>query len=78
MPNPGKTEKKSEFISRCVPMLMDEGKTQDQALGQCYGVWKQAKEKAGMSANLGNGDEIICLDDEIDIKKELEELDKKE
>lgn len=34
-------ESESEFISRCVPYLMDEGKTQDQALGACYGMWRQ-------------------------------------
>jgi hypothetical protein len=78
MPNPGKNEKQSEFISRCVPILMDEGKTQNQALGQCYGVWKQAKKKANSTALLGNGDEMINIDEEIDIKEESKKLDKKE
>ena len=38
-PNPGESE--GDFISRCVEYVMDEGKTQDEALGKCYGMWKQ-------------------------------------
>jgi hypothetical protein len=37
-PNPGETE--NEFISRCVSVVSGEGKTQDEALGQCYGMWE--------------------------------------
>ena len=32
-------ENKDEFISRCIPYLIDEGKTQEQAAGACYGMW---------------------------------------
>jgi hypothetical protein len=38
---PSSGESENDFISRCVPVLMGEGKTQDQALGACYGMWKQ-------------------------------------
>jgi len=41
MPTPRENEEKSDFISRCVKEVMDEGKSQEQALGQCYGVWRQ-------------------------------------
>ena len=37
-PNVGETQ--DEFISRCVPVVLSEGKTEDQALGQCYGMWE--------------------------------------
>lgn len=37
-PNPGETE--DDFISRCVPVLIGEGKTQDEALGACYGMYE--------------------------------------
>ena len=37
-PNAG--ESQDDFISRCVGVVMGEGKTQDQALGQCYGMWE--------------------------------------
>ena len=36
-------ESKSDFISRCVPIVMGEGKTQDQALGKCYGMYREYK-----------------------------------
>lgn len=38
-PNAGET--RDDFISRCVSYVMKEGKTQDEALGQCYGMWEQ-------------------------------------
>ena len=40
--NPNETE--AEYVARCVPIVMSEGKTQDQALGQCYGVYRQQAE----------------------------------
>ncbi len=39
--NPGESE--SEYVARCVPIVMKEGKTQDQALGQCYGMYRTAQ-----------------------------------
>ena len=40
-PKPG--ESKDDYLSRCVPALIDEGKTRDQAIGQCYGMWRHGK-----------------------------------
>lgn len=40
MPTPKKDETESEYIGRCIPMIIKEGKTQDQAAGKCYGMWK--------------------------------------
>ena len=37
---PGSTESKDEFIGRCISYVINEGKTQDQAAGQCYGMWE--------------------------------------
>jgi hypothetical protein len=43
---PKKGEEKSAFISRCVSYLVrKEGKSQQQALGQCYGMWNQGPKK---------------------------------
>ena len=42
MPKPHKGESQSDYISRAVKEIMAEGKTQDQALGQAYGMWRQA------------------------------------
>ena len=41
-PNAG--ESQDEFIGRCIPKLLSEGKTQDQAAGACYGMWEQGQK----------------------------------
>ena len=38
--NPNAGEDKDTFIARCVSVVRNEGKTEDQALGQCYGMWE--------------------------------------
>jgi HK97 family phage major capsid protein/HK97 family phage prohead protease len=43
MPTPHPdTETRDEFISRCVPMLIEEGSEQDQAVAICSSMWEQA------------------------------------
>lgn len=37
---PGPTEDKDTFIGRCIAYVLKEGKTPDQAAGQCYGMWE--------------------------------------
>jgi len=37
---PGPSESKDEFISRCISYVIKEGKTPEQAAGQCYGQWE--------------------------------------
>jgi hypothetical protein len=44
MPNPKKNETEKEFVARCIPFLMKEGKPQKQAIAQCYSMFKQAKK----------------------------------
>ncbi len=46
MPEPKSGETQNDFIARCVPIVIDEGKTQDQALGKCYGIWMSSKKKS--------------------------------
>jgi hypothetical protein len=46
MPEPKSGETQNDFIARCVPIVIDEGKTQDQALGKCYGIWRSSKKKS--------------------------------
>jgi len=49
-------ESRSRFVSRCVPIVMKEGKlTQKQAVGKCTGLWnrfnnKKPKSKTEMKA----------------------------
>lgn len=45
MPTVKPNEDKNKFISRCVKQMMHEGKTQQQSLGACYGMWRQHKRK---------------------------------
>lgn len=44
MPKPKPGESKQEFVSRCIPIVMDEGKPQDQATAICYSKYEQAKK----------------------------------
>jgi len=39
---PGETEK--EYISRCIPILMDEGKEQKQAIAICFSMYRRRNE----------------------------------
>jgi HK97 family phage major capsid protein/HK97 family phage prohead protease len=45
IPHPGK-ETQDEWISRCVPAVLDDGsaKDQDQALAMCFQMWRDAKK----------------------------------
>jgi len=35
---PKPNEERNDYISRCVESIMKEGKTREQALGQCFGM----------------------------------------
>ena len=48
MPQPEPTEKKEDFIKRCIPIVLDEGtaKTPDQAVAICNAIYiKEIKDK---------------------------------
>lgn len=40
MPQPTKDEKKQDFISRCVSILLKEGKKKDEAIAICFSLWE--------------------------------------
>ena len=40
---PSSGETQDEFINRCIPAMIDEGKPQDQAVAMCYSMWEQDK-----------------------------------
>lgn len=46
MPRPNPNESKSAYISRCISQVVGEGKTQEQAAGQCYGMWRSHRKAA--------------------------------
>lgn len=41
MPKPRSGESKSDFMSRCVPQVVGEGKAQDQAVAMCNAFWSE-------------------------------------
>lgn len=44
MPTPKLDESHDEFMSRCIPMLIDEGKEQDEAVAICSSLWEQGSK----------------------------------
>ncbi len=44
MPTPRSGESEQDFVSRCIPEVLKEGATQDQAAGKCYGIYRNAKK----------------------------------
>lgn len=45
MPKPAKGESRQKFVNRCIPQVIEEGKTKEQAAGQCYGMWDYAQAR---------------------------------
>jgi hypothetical protein len=45
MPHPKEGESKKEFISRCIPILIHEGRESDQAAAICYSLWERRNLK---------------------------------
>jgi HK97 family phage prohead protease len=47
MPTPSKGESKSDFIDRCIPIVIDEGtaKNPDQAVAICNSLWDKGKNE---------------------------------
>lgn len=43
MPTPRKDESEADFVSRCIPVLIGEGKSQDEATAICYSMYKEKK-----------------------------------
>lgn len=46
MPKPKKYERKKKFVERCIPKLMEEGKTQRQAIAICYSMYENKQKNA--------------------------------
>jgi hypothetical protein len=58
-PNPG--ESKDDFISRCIPYVINEGRTPDQAAGKCYGMW-EGKQDFALNKVSFDWDETLSTD----------------
>ena len=42
-------EDKDEFISRCIPVVLDEGYAEDQAIAICYSYWENKEFEHGLA-----------------------------
>ena len=53
MPKPKPGENQSDFISRCIPIVMNEGTAEnnDQAAAICYSLWEDRKMENTLSMN---------------------------
>lgn len=53
MPKPKKGEKKQDYVSRCIPEVIGEGKPPKEAAGKCYGMYDfyKKKKKKGKKKN---------------------------
>lgn len=61
MPDPKEGESEQDFVSRCVPIVMDEGTTQDQALGKCYGIYRNARKAVGTVDTMADAEEAMVM-----------------
>lgn len=54
MPEVRKGESSKDYISRCIAHLIKkEGKTREQAAGQCYGMLRQKRGNKGLMPRKG-------------------------
>lgn len=51
MPKPRANETEQEFVSRCIPIVLDDGTAQDneQAAAVCYSMWETGRKGADMA-----------------------------
>lgn len=45
MPKPHDGETEKDFVQRCVPVLVSEGKDQKQAVAICYSMYREHRKK---------------------------------
>lgn len=74
MPTPNKGESKKEFIDRCIPVLIDEGKERDQAVAQCNGIWDQSKKDKARAMDLASFSSTLLSHPWAMLPSKLEEI----
>lgn len=45
MPTPSNNETREEWMARCVPELIEEGRDRDQAVAICSSMWDDRKDE---------------------------------
>ena len=63
-PNPNESE--DEFISRCVPILINEGKDNEQAVAICYSYWEGKFQNDYPQAAVDNAIRGMELNEKVD------------
>ena len=53
MPKPKPSEKKKDFMLRCIPELIKEGKKTEQAIAQCSSVFENRTKNRTETAHNG-------------------------
>ena len=54
MPKPKANESRKDFMMRCIPMVIKEGKSREQAIAQCSATYANKDKYAN------EGDEILA------------------
>ena len=51
MPTPQADESQEDFVSRCIPVVLEDGTAEDQeqAAAVCYSMWREAREEGKMT-----------------------------
>ncbi len=63
MPKPNRGETRDQYMERCIPVVMKEGKTNEQAVGQCAGMWKSHMAKNELQTFTVNVDADLVRDE---------------
>lgn len=77
MPTPEKGETEKEFIGRCIPILIDEGKEKDQAVAICYSIWKNKDKKSEEKSTIDKIDNYLNEASRSENFPELDEIAEK-
>jgi hypothetical protein len=74
MPTPNKGEHKSEFIPRCISILIKEGTDQEQAAAICYSKWNEKESFADENKVSFDYDDTLTTDKGKELaKRKIEE-----
>ena len=69
-PKPG--ESQSDFIGRCVPVFIDEGRPKDQAVAICYDMWRKKHPGSKSEDYQTSGNQQDYVPDENTLSKPYE------
>lgn len=59
MPKPHKNENESDYMKRCIPQLISEGKPQEQAIAICHSMFENFEAEIPKTSKIGYDYELI-------------------